>query len=209
MGSSKILFLREFFQTFTTTGAILPSGKHLARGLVAPIRDIQGPRRILEAGPGTGSVTEILLRELQSEDELILCEINPSFVNHLTERLKQDNLWKSRQHQIQLVQKDVRDLFAEGRFDLIVSGLPLNNFPSPLVFELVKGFIESLSSKGFHTFFEYLWIREIRIHLGTRSERERMKSISQTIDQLLAEHSWSRSPIFVNVPPAWVYKVRV
>lgn len=209
MNSSKTLFLREFFQTFTTTGAILPSGKHLARGLISPIREIPGPRRILEAGPGTGAVTEVLLHELQAEDELILCEINPDFANHLTEWLRQDILWKEKQHQIQLVQKDVRDLFEESRFDFIVSGLPLNNFPSPLVLKIVNGFIESLSPRGCHTFFEYLWIREIRKYLGKRNERERMKQIDETMSQLLAGHTWSRSPVFINVPPAWVYRVRV
>lgn len=209
MDSSKTLFIREFFQTFTTTGAILPSGRHLARGLAAPIRDIQGPRRILEAGPGTGAVTNALIRELQPEDELTLCEINPSFADHLTNRLNQDMFWSSRRHQIRLVQKDVRELFEEGRFDFIVSGLPLNNFPSPLVSELVKGFIESLSPEGSHTFFEYIWIREIRQYLGKQSDRERMKNISQIVDQHLSEHHWSRRPIFANVPPAWVYTVRV
>ena len=54
-------FLRSWFERPLVTGAVTPSGKMLARTMAAyvdPRRD--GP--VIELGPGTGPVTEALLR---------------------------------------------------------------------------------------------------------------------------------------------------
>lgn len=88
------LFYKEFVRSFKTTGAVLPSGKALAKALAAPLAEISGPRVILEAGPGTGAVTAHLLKHLGEGDRLTLCEINPQFADFLGKRLKEDPEWQ-------------------------------------------------------------------------------------------------------------------
>src|SRR5260370_24268622 len=49
-------FFRESRRHFGNTGSFLPSSRFLARALVSELRKPRGPFRILEVGPGTGSV---------------------------------------------------------------------------------------------------------------------------------------------------------
>ncbi len=59
------VFWREFRRNFHTTGAVLPSGRALARALTRYVAaGAAGPRRILEVGPGTGAVTTVLVDRL-------------------------------------------------------------------------------------------------------------------------------------------------
>jgi phospholipid N-methyltransferase len=61
------LFWREFRQNFHTTGAILPSGRALARALARFVRAERSRVRILEVGPGTGAVTREIVAALPAD----------------------------------------------------------------------------------------------------------------------------------------------
>src|SRR5205085_1937778 len=76
-------FFGEFRRQFRTTGAILPSSRFLARALVYQLRQPRPAARILEVGPGTGSVTRAIARHMLPDDRLDAVEINERFVNHL------------------------------------------------------------------------------------------------------------------------------
>src|SRR5262245_26298183 len=83
-------FLREFRRQFRNTGAILPSSRFLARALVAELRKPRLPARILEVGPGTGSVTLEITRHLLPGDTLDAVEINEHFVQLLQRRIENE-----------------------------------------------------------------------------------------------------------------------
>ncbi len=202
------LFCKEFVRSFKTTGAVLPSGKALARALVDPLLEIPRPRTILEAGPGTGAVTDYLLKHLKEGDQLILCEINPEFADYLGKRLTEDPEWQLHQSQIKLIREDVRRLLEPKQYDFILSGLPLNNFTPGLVEEILNGFLTALTSRGVHTFFEYILFRELRMKVGSLKERARMSGIHQVVRDVINHTKWRRSAILLNVPPAWAYAVR-
>ncbi|MCA9445465.1 MAG: methyltransferase domain-containing protein [Candidatus Omnitrophica bacterium] len=201
------VFLQEFIQSFHTTGAIAPSGRALARRMVAPLDRLSGPRRILEAGPGTGVFSSEVVSRLGPEDEFILCEINPKFAELLRSRLNSDPAWNEKADRIRIECGDVRDLFAAGSFDLVVSGLPLNNFTPSFVEELLGGFVESLSTRGVHTFFEYQAVRNLRRRLGSRKNRERMEAIHRLVQSLSEKARVDCERIFLNLPPAIVYEI--
>src|SRR5438874_1849512 len=76
-------FIRESRRHFRDTGALLPSSRFLARALVSELRKWRVPSRILEVGPGTGSVTSQILRHLAPGDRLDLVEGHRPFINML------------------------------------------------------------------------------------------------------------------------------
>ncbi len=208
MSYSSWVFLREFRKAFQTTGAIAPSGQRLARAMVEPLTRMKGPRCILEAGPGTGVFSHQLISRLNPGDELILCEINPGFADFISERLHSDPIWKQKNHQVRVECADIRDFFSPSKYDLIVSGLPLNNFDPSFVGELLSGFVESLKPEGVHTYFEYQWVREFRKMCGSRETRARMKGVHDVCQSLETITRVSRKKIYLNLPPAYAYEVK-
>ena len=76
-------FLRICRNNFRTTGAILPSSRFLARALVKQLEDLRPPARILEVGPGSGSVTVEIARRMLPGDRLDAVEINGHFARLL------------------------------------------------------------------------------------------------------------------------------
>lgn len=208
MKSSRLFFLREFVSSFHTTGAIAPSGRRLATKMTEPLESLPGPRRILEAGPGTGVFSTRILSMLGPEDEFILCEINPEFAGFLRKRLQDDPIWRARASQVRVECGDVRNLFSSGAFDFVISGLPLNNFSPEFVRELLDGFVGSLSPGGVHTFFEYQAIRTLKRRFAPRATALRMTAIQEAVDSLQLRGEVRRIPVYLNTPPAYAYVVK-
>ena len=78
-------FLRSWFERPLVTGAVTPSGKMLARTM-ASYADPSVPGPVIELGPGTGPVTEALIRRGFEQERLILVEFNPDFCALLRRR---------------------------------------------------------------------------------------------------------------------------
>src|SRR5262249_20944404 len=164
-------FFRGFRRHSRTTGAILPSSRFLARALVKPLRGPRGACRILEVGPGTGSVTREIARRLLPNDRLDAVEINGRFVELMEGRLETDRvLWQCR-HQIHIIHAAVQDLLGDSVYDYIVSGLPLNNFQVDLVREIFATYTRLLKPGGTLSFYEYTLVRQLKTPFVGRRER--------------------------------------
>src|SRR3972149_6139206 len=123
------LFFREFLQNFHTPGAILPSGGPLAKALARYVAEpSSAPRRILEVGPGTGAVTRHIISALQPQDRLDLVEVNESFVRQLKHCFRCDPHFQPVDDRTRILHCAVEEMSPDTTYDLIVSGLPLNNF---------------------------------------------------------------------------------
>ncbi len=155
------LFLSEFRRNFRTTGAILPSGRRLSTALAHFVRESAGdrPRRILEVGPGTGAVTRHLIRSMRATDCLDLVELNASFVACLNERFRSDPEFRPVAQRSRVLHCPIENLPADTAYDVIVSGLPMNNFAVAEV-EHILGILRRLAAPGATlSFFEYMGIR--------------------------------------------------
>ncbi|GJE59663.1 class I SAM-dependent methyltransferase [Methylobacterium trifolii] len=118
-------FLRSWFERPLVTGAVTPSGKMLARTMAAyvdPRRD--GP--VVELGPGTGPVTEALIRRGIAPKRLILVEFNPDFCALLRRRFPGVTVVRGDAYDIR---RSVADILSEPAA-ATVSSLPL--FTKPL-----------------------------------------------------------------------------
>lgn len=212
MASDLRLFFREFRHTYRTTGAIAPSGRCLARALArfVPLPgDARAPRRILEVGPGTGAVTCALIDALGADDRLDLVELNDRFAERIRERIAEDRHFQPAAARMQLFHRSVEDMPSEPRYDVIVSGLPLNNFSVELAQRLLGAMQSRLAPGGVLSFFEYVWIRGMKATVSGPAERLRLRGIGAAIHKLLNEHEIHRDLVWTNVPPAWVHHVRL
>jgi len=231
------MFWRQFLSTYRTTGAVLPSGRALAVALTRYVREedreqdsllppdlVRGKkeknragangdcgrehrsgRRILEVGPGTGAVTGQILDAMRPADRLVLVERNEQFVERLKSRLAET---QSAAERVALVHASVEELPDGETYDLIISGLPLNNFESALVAAILAKLRGLLAPCGILSFFEYVGVRRAKSLVSRSAERERLHAVGRVIDELLDRHEVRRELVLVNVPPAWVHHVR-
>jgi phospholipid N-methyltransferase len=245
------IFWRQFRDAYHSTGAVLPSGRALARALSHYVREpnnaaggdaasnfggpgtrnmpaagcpsraaagtngCQAPqgtptpgRRILEVGPGTGAVTAQIVNDLRPGDQLDLVERNDQFVAHLRERIATSEPFRAAADRILLWHAAVEDLPRDRQYDLIISGLPLNNFTVESVRKILSKMRELLTPGGTLSFFEYVAVRRVKSLVSGRADRERLTGISHLFCEVLSSTEVRRDLVLANVPPAWVHHVR-
>jgi phosphatidylethanolamine/phosphatidyl-N-methylethanolamine N-methyltransferase len=120
------LFLQEWFANPQRTGSLAPSSPQLAAAMAHWLPS--NPESfVLELGPGTGAVTEMLIKRGLREDRLVAIERNPKMARLLREKFPRaqiiigdawnlDHLLRSRREPIESV-------------GAVISSLPLLNFP--------------------------------------------------------------------------------
>mgnify|MGYP005838822765 CR=1 FL=1 len=202
------LFFREFLRNFHTTGAILPSGRWLAAALARYVPEGTGPKTVLEVGPGTGAVTGRIVAALGPGDRLDLVELNGAFVEQLRCRFGTDPPFQAVADRARVFHCAVEDLPGDASYDLIISGLPLNNFSAATVSEILAALRGRLKPGGTLSFFQYIAIRAMRALVSGRRERQRLRGIDDAMRQVLVDNEIRRDWVWANVPPAWVHHVR-
>ncbi|MDW7761615.1 MAG: methyltransferase domain-containing protein [Acidobacteriota bacterium] len=202
------LFFREFLNHAYATGALMPSGPRLAKALSRYVGESDTTRRILEVGPGTGSVTRHIVRRMAAADHLDLVEINESFIKRLLHDLKHDLVLKPAAERISLLQIPFEQFDGDRRYDIIISGLPMNNFSSELVESIFGRFRAMLAPEGTLSFFEYIAVRRAKAVISGRSQRRRLREIKAVLSCLVEAHEIRRDTVLANIPPAWVHHVR-
>jgi phospholipid N-methyltransferase len=203
-------FLTQFLRNYETTGSVIPSGRALGAALCRYVGS-GGAQKILEAGPGTGAVTGCIIDRLRQDDELWMVELNPTFASHLRSAFQQKPAFRAAASRCHLIEGSVGQLGPlgeDGQFDLIISGLPLNNFSSGDVRHILEAYARLLKPGGILSFFQYILIRPAKMFVSVGSERSRLKDVGQVIEGVLGEREFAREWVWVNVPPAWVHHIR-
>jgi phospholipid N-methyltransferase len=202
-------FFREFRRDFHHTGSFLPSGVFLAQALARPLSGDRPPARILEVGPGTGSVTREIVRRMQPDDVLDAVEINPAFIELLERRMDRDPLLASRREDVRLVQAPVQEVPGEDVYDFIISGLPLNNFASATVRSIFAACMRLARPGATLSYFEYVLVRELKTPFVGRSERYRLARVGRLVRRYIRRHQTDCRHVWLNVPPAVVRYLRL
>jgi phospholipid N-methyltransferase len=203
------LFFEEFLRHFHTTGAVLPSGRFLATALVRFVAQAPaGPRRILEVGPGTGAVTRHIIAAMSPDDQLDLVELNEAFVRRLEQRFQSEPNFQAVASRSRVLHCPVEQLATDQSYDVVVCGLPLNNFSVASVEGILATLTGLLAGGGTLSFFEYIALRPLRVIVSGKAERERLRGIGRAMRTVLDEHEIRRDAVLLNVLPAWVHHVR-
>ena len=102
----------------------------------------------------------------------------------------------------------IQEFAAVEPYDIIISGLPLNNFPAELVRSIFETFFRLLAPGGTLSYFEYMYVRPLRKMVARPVEKKRLTELDQIANEYLMKYRIHRSWVFVNVPPAWVQHLR-
>src|ERR1700730_5390874 len=81
----EVRFIRSWMEKPLLTGAVMPSGRPLARAM-AKFVDPNLPGQVIELGPGTGAVTAALVERGIEPSRMVLVEFNPTFCGLLRTR---------------------------------------------------------------------------------------------------------------------------
>jgi phospholipid N-methyltransferase len=198
-------FLGNFIQAPLTVGAVLPSSHFLAQRVskfITPSQEGTG-KHFLEAGPGTGEFTLQIVKQLGPNDQLDLVEYDEKFCNILRQRfghLKNVHV----QHASILDWKPV-----DYKYDAVVSGLPLNNFPSTMVGKIYDKFLEVIKEEGHLSYFEYPFFPDLRNFFVPKEDRKDLEQSYKIKQDFYQQYTVGSEIECLNVPPARVKHCQV
>jgi phosphatidylethanolamine/phosphatidyl-N-methylethanolamine N-methyltransferase len=180
----EVRFLRSWIDKPLHMGAVMPSGKALARTMAQYVdNDATGP--VVELGPGTGAITSALVAHGVDQKRLVLVEFNPTFCALLRERYPQATVVQGDAYTLRDTLWDVLKEPASA----IVSGLPLVTKPMLTRLKLIRDAFAAMSPHAPFVQFTY--------------------SVAPPIPKSLPGVSTEASErIWMNLPPArvWVYR---
>ena len=179
-------FIRSWMEKPISTGAVMPSSRVLARAMARYVDpDSSGP--VIELGPGTGPVTEALVRHGVDPARLVLVEFNPDFCRLLRARYPAATVVQGDAYRLRRLLESYVDVPAAA----IVSGLPLVTKPLRTRLRLISDAMTLLAEGAPFVQFTYAMLPPIPKELsGIRAEASEL--------------------IWMNLPPArvWVYRGR-
>lgn len=175
--------------------------------MVLPVRSRRENKalKILELGPGTGSVTLRILEEMREGDELTVCEINPRFMALLKDRLKNNrNFIRHRAH-IMFHQCPAQELPESDVFDVIICALPFLNFELRTVKDIFAKLRRISSDDTIMTYYEYIGLRRFGLLLSPTRRKVRMRQLGRFFEGVFEHHLCERHKIWANMLPINVY----
>lgn len=182
----EVHFLKSWIEKPLATGAVMPSGRILARTMARYVDPTQnGP--VIELGPGTGPVTEALVRHGVEPRRLVLVEFNPTFCRLLRTRYPEATVVQGDAYRLRPL---LSSLMKEPAAAL-VSSLPLMTKPLRTRVRLISDALHLLAPQAPFVQFTYAMVTPIP---------KATSSITVHASDL----------VWANVPPArvWVYRGR-
>jgi phosphatidylethanolamine/phosphatidyl-N-methylethanolamine N-methyltransferase len=182
----EVRFLRSWIEKPLHMGAVMPSGRVLARTMAQYV-DIRSTGPVVELGPGTGAITSALIQHGVDQKRLVLIEYNPGFCALLRDRYPQANVVQGDAYAL----RDTLWNVLAAPASAIVSGLPLVTKPMLTRLKLIRDAFVAMAPGAPFVQFTY--------------------SVAPPIPKSLPGVSTEASErIWMNLPPArvWVYRKR-
>jgi phosphatidylethanolamine/phosphatidyl-N-methylethanolamine N-methyltransferase len=180
----EVRFLRSWIEKPLHMGAVMPSGRMLARTMAHYV-DIKSTGPVVELGPGTGAITNALIEHGVDQKRLVLVEYNPGFCALLRDRYPHA---KVVQGDAYTLRDSLRNMLSAPA-SAVVSGLPLVTKPMLTRLKLIREAFVALAPGAPFVQFTY--------------------SVAPPIPKSLPGVSTEASErIWMNLPPArvWVYR---
>lgn len=181
-------FIRTWIDNPVLTGAVSPSGRFLSR-MMARAVDPYGTGPIVELGPGTGPITQALLKRGVNPSRLLLVEFDGSFCRLLRQRFPGVKVVQADAYALREGVRAILDKPAAA----VVSSLPLLNKPDAQRLSLLEDAFSLMRPDGRFVQFTY----------GMHSPVPRDAAVDYEADV--------SAPVWFNLPPArvWIYRRKV
>jgi phosphatidylethanolamine/phosphatidyl-N-methylethanolamine N-methyltransferase len=182
----EVRFLRSWIEKPLHMGAVMPSGRVLARTMAQYV-DIDSSEPVVELGPGTGAITNALIEHGVDQKRLVLVEYNPGFCALLRDRYPHAKVVQGDAYAL----RDSLWNILSAPAAAVVSGLPLVTKPMLTRLKLIRDAFVALAPGAPFVQFTY--------------------SVAPPIPKSLPGVSTEASErIWMNLPPArvWVYRKR-
>jgi phosphatidylethanolamine/phosphatidyl-N-methylethanolamine N-methyltransferase len=155
--SDSTVFLREWLVNPQRTGAVAPSSPQLGAAMARWL-----PRNpesfVLELGPGTGAVTDALLKRGLREDRIIAIENNPTLAKLLRKRFPQAQIITGDAWHMDDLLRELREPVES--VGAVISSLPLLNFPKEQADELAQKIRSVLEPRGRWVQYSYQIVKD-------------------------------------------------
>jgi len=209
MLKDNLVFFSECFRNFKTTGSFWPTSRKAALNLCSPLKNVKGARHILEIGPGTGSVTVVLLEQMTEQDTLTVCEINPRLMACLKARLANNENYKKHADRVHFFLGAVQDMAENITFNAIVCAVPFNNFDAALTKEIFDK-AERLAEDGaLMSYYEYIILGDAVKLSPSQEQRKRIRGVTRYIKKEWMPYVVSKKSIWKNMLPIYVYTINL
>jgi len=176
------VFLREWLADPQGTGSVAPSSPQLASAMARWL-PANPNSYVLELGPGTGAVTEALIRRGLRQDRLVAIERNPTLAGLLRRRYPRAHIITGDAWDLdQLLREEDESIASVGA---VISSLPLVNFPLADAERLAEKIRSVLEPHG--TWVQYSY----HIHKRRTRGTSRFRLLASKI-------------VWLNLPPARV-----
>ncbi len=133
-------------------GSVIPSSRFLARKMLGSI-DFKTAKVIIELGPGNGVFTRMMIEQLSPDAHLLVFELNDAFYEALKREINDPRvhlIHDSAEH----IGKYL-DQYGLEEADVVLSSLPLANFPLVLKNKILSESHRILRSNGLYVQFQY------------------------------------------------------
>lgn len=154
------LFASNFLKHPGLLGSLIPSSRHLIERLLHPV-DWSRAKRIVEYGPGVGTITKKLLAQMAPDARLLALELNPEFVSYLHREVQDPRL-----EVVKMSAADLGQALQERDWDGVdyaISGIPFSTMPSTVRDHVLRQTREHLNPTG--EFLVYQFSDRVRPHL--------------------------------------------
>lgn len=181
-----LFFLKRFFKNPTVVASVIPTSK---KGVETICRGIRGgvKQTVVEYGPGTGVITEHLLKPgvLSADSKVIAIEFDEPLAAHLKEHLHDPRL-----HVFHDSAEHVRHILGEcgeDHADIVISGIPFSKISKDACINIMEETSSVLTENG--TFVIYQVTDAVSGYLEGRFK------------------ILERGRIMQNIPPLLIYRV--
>lgn len=180
----EIRFIRGMMAEPKTVGAIVPTSARMAAKMASVIETGSG-LPVLELGPGTGVITRAILARGVAPENLVSVEYSSQFYGHLVDKFPGVNFINGDAFDIEETLAGYRGQ----KFDCVISGIPLLNFPMHARVKLVESLLDLMPPGRPVVQFSY----GPKSPVAARPERYRVEHFDI---------------VFLNIPPAQIWHYR-
>jgi phosphatidylserine decarboxylase len=201
-------FFKQYRENRKAISALSPTSPFAGRELASEMAQQTGPRRVLEVGAGTGSISAQIACLLGPDDELWLVEFNEQFVNYLKKRVAKDSAFNGIRENTHFFAGNILDFPLDQvnqPFDFIISSLPFNSFPPDFVQAVFDLYQELLSPEGSLSYIEYFGGRTLKKLFKPTPERSASNAITEEAKE---RYEFRKKVVVGNLPPAWIHHLR-